>query len=245
MSACRREDFDVFNGGDCANVNDFVDCSQERSEVFLKSNVSQKGSSRRKVKNASVGPLRVNLRSRGMNSNTDVIKEVFYDDVLLLIDKVFLLRFNCYVYRWIQEYSIRLLSASVILLKDWRVILKEEDHSRLKIYNAVLEELLYELKFHRDRISLGSPYNSIMVNSWRRAEGIRNWAASCIVCCALSLNVGHCRLSTIFKSLNDIAPLTLLRSKLFRPFFRSIVPDIMLREFTEDGLVNELPKGLC
>ncbi|KAF0445953.1 hypothetical protein F8M41_003001 [Gigaspora margarita] len=65
-----ESNFEISTGSDCMNVvNSFDDCSREEGEGVLKSNVSQKRSSRKKGKERVDGSLRVNLHSCGLNSN--------------------------------------------------------------------------------------------------------------------------------------------------------------------------------
>ncbi|RIB20726.1 hypothetical protein C2G38_2035006 [Gigaspora rosea] len=71
-----ESNFEVSTGSDCTNfINSLDNCGHEEGEGVLKSNVSQKRSSREKGKERADRSLHVNLRSRGLNSNADVIKE--------------------------------------------------------------------------------------------------------------------------------------------------------------------------
>ncbi|KAF0538638.1 hypothetical protein F8M41_007592 [Gigaspora margarita] len=69
------EDFEMSTGGGANEFDSFVDHNRDESEGSLKRNGCQKKSSCGKGKERADGSLRVNLRSRGFNSNSGVIKE--------------------------------------------------------------------------------------------------------------------------------------------------------------------------
>ncbi|CAG8788562.1 10899_t:CDS:2, partial [Gigaspora rosea] len=71
----RNKDLDMSAGGDANEVSSFVGYNWGGNEGFLKNDESKKRSSRDKGKERADGSLRVNLRSRGLDSNASKIKE--------------------------------------------------------------------------------------------------------------------------------------------------------------------------